>query len=80
MNTWEQMMVHGVFRQALRLLLTHVDPLGSIDILNQINRGDGTKSLTDAEAINRDLALLLNRDVDIYEQSDDLNRDKPEYR
>ena len=48
--------------------------LGSIDILNRINRGDGTKTLADAEAINRNLALLLNRDVDITEQSDDINR------
>lgn len=48
--------------------------LGSIDILNRINLGDGTKTLADAEAINRDLAQNLNRDIDISRQSDDLNR------
>jgi TonB-dependent receptor len=43
--------------------------LGSIDILNNIQLGDGTQTLADAQAINRDLALLLNRDIDITEQS-----------
>jgi len=47
--------------------------LSPIDILARINLGDGTKTLADAEAINRDLALQLNRDVDITAQDDDLN-------
>ncbi len=47
--------------------------LNPIDILARINLGDGTKTLADAEAINRDLALQLNRDIDIAEQSEDIN-------
>ena len=47
--------------------------LGAINILNRINLGDGTKTLADAEAINRNLALHLNRNVDISEQADDIN-------
>lgn len=47
--------------------------LSSIDILNIIQLGDGTKTPADAEAINRNLALMLNRDIDISEQSQDMN-------
>ena len=47
--------------------------LGPIAILKRINLGDGTKTIADAEAINRNLALQLNRDIDITERSDDVN-------
>ncbi|MGB2315227.1 MAG: TonB-dependent receptor plug domain-containing protein, partial [Porticoccaceae bacterium] len=47
--------------------------LSSINILNSIQLGDGTKTLADAAVINRDLALMLNRDIDITEQSQDFS-------
>ena len=53
---------------------TYSGSLDPIDILGRINLGDGTRSLADAEAINRSLALMLNRNIDIKEQSEDISR------
>lgn len=53
---------------------TYSGSLDSIDILDRINLGDGSRSLADAEAINRSLALMLNRNIDIKEQSEDIGR------
>jgi len=52
---------------------TYGGSLGAIDILSRINLGEGTRTLADAEAVNRSLALQLNRDIDVTKQSDDIN-------